>query len=891
VDLVLSRFNDQSPQRSRLAQRVLYWLSVARRPLTVQELQQAVAAEPGAKIDDPNRLPPPSLITTVCMGLVQIDVEKNRVFTTPSALPFYLYQFATEFARQAREYAAITCLALLQSDTLSRGPFTSQSQYDEMEQRLPFANYVSQNWGVHLNDAGDEESMNGILENDSLLETLSQVLHVSLQSTSVPPRSFDNYPGGFGSRHFGAYFGLTLAFDKWSTEDDWAVARDSWNRSPFHVCFRTPGLYQRHVLFDVLEGENFSNLIMESVPSKSQSEPGDEDPENGDQAKPFRHEPVGELPWKWGLDYYHNNKAFRDSVLGKNLKKLFTFSKNEINVADKDGKTPLHHFLVDWSEDALIGLVQMSFDLEDAPDHEAENASESDNASESENAIESDNDSDAASDSKTSLGEWKFLPLGADNSGRTTLDYACKRNVVFGTLAFAIAKWSPEQLSNGIAIAASCGYSGLVTSLCEMIDEKHNFKGKKDFELGQAVIEASKRGFTDIVRLLRQRGTTLNTQDDDGMSPLHHAAYGCHTDTARFLLLEGADPNQLDKAGRSPLFCGCESGSDTIVTLLREKGASATRTNGDGQTLLHLAAGRGNVGVARRLLRLDGGAGQLRTPDPEAAGHTLRSPLHIAAREGYHAVVQLLVEEGFQIDACDGDGRTPLSYACEGGHLESVQVLLTKKRFAGVNSTDKNRRTPLSYAAAEGHVDVVAALVGQGGVDPNIKDAEGKTALIHAAQRGHNDTVVVLTVLASNSYTARAAVTRSFKELYSRFLNRPTGNIAVDVNMKDDQGRSAVSYLRENGAQGASDVARYIVEIGEKPKPKAPMDGVEGRVGGGDGYGNKPAEYLDHPMADYDRKAGQQLGAIDRPVKDQIAANVDKKTGDDDTQIGAVDAA
>jgi ankyrin repeat protein len=815
------------------------------------------------------------------MGFVHIDVEKNRVFTMPSALPFYLYQFSNEFARQAREYAAISCLELLRSDNLSRGPFTSQRQYDDIEQRLPFANYVSQNWGVHLNDAVDEETMNGILENDSLLETLSQLLHVSSQPISVSPRPYDNYPNGFGSRHFGAYFGLTIAFDKWSTQEDWAVRRDSWKRSPFHVCFRSPGLYERHVVFDLFEGENFSNLIWGGKLSKFRSEPENEDSENDDQGKPFRHEPVMGLPWKWGLDYYHDVKAFRDSVPGKNLKKLFTFSKDEIKVVDKDRKTPLHHFMADWSEDTLIALIQMTFDRDDAPEHGAE-------------ASESDNDSDAAPNSKRSLGERKFLPLVADNSGRTTLYYACERSVLFGTLAFGIAKWSPEHINDGIAIAASCGHAVLVNYLCEMIYEKPNSQGR-DFELGQGVIEASKRGFTDIVRLLHQRRTTLGIQDDKGMSPLHHAAYGCHTDTVRFLLLEGTDPNQLDKAGRSPLFCACESGSDTIITLLREKGASATRANSDGQTLIHLAASRGNVDVVRRLLRLDGGVAQLRTPDPDAAELALQSPLHIAAREGHHAVVKLLVEEGFPIDSRDGDGRTPLSYACESGHLESVQVLLIKKRFVGVNSTDKNRRTPLSYAAAEGHVDVVAALVGQGGVDPNIKDVEGKTALIHAAQRGHNDTVVVLILLANNSSAVKAPVTRSFKELYSRFSNKPTGNIAVDVNMKDNKEHSAVFYLKYNGTQGkqgASNVARYIVEIGERPKPKALMDSGEGRAGEGDGDGNKPAENPERPMVDDDdQKAARRPGAVDTPAKDRVVVNADQKTGNADKQTGDEDAA
>lgn len=328
---------------------------------------------------------------------------------------------------------------------------------------------------------------------------------------------------------------------------------------------------------------------------------------------------------------------------------------------------------------------------------------------------------------------------------------------------------------NGFVTAASCGHAALVSSLCEMIDDSPNSEDK-DLDLGRAVIEASKRGFTDVVRILRQRGTSLTIQDDDGMSPLHHAAYGCHTDTVRFILLEGGDPNQLDKAGRSPLFCGCESGSDTIITLLREKGASAIRVNGDGQTLLHLAACRGNVDVARKLLRLDGGAVQPRTPDPDATEVVAsQSPLHVAAREGHHAVVKLLVEEGFQTDALDGDRRTPLSHACEGGHLKSVEILLAKRRFAGVHIADNNRRTPLSYAAAEGHVAIVATLVGLGGVDPNIKDVEGKTALIHAAQRGHNDTVVVLILLAHNNFAVRGAAMRAFKDLYAQFSSDHMG--------------------------------------------------------------------------------------------------------------------
>ncbi|UNI23919.1 hypothetical protein JDV02_009710 [Purpureocillium takamizusanense] len=595
---------------------------------------------------------------------------------------------------------------------------------------------------------------------------------------------------------------------------------------------------------------------MEGILSRSRSEAEDVGFESNGDEEPFRHEPVRGLPWDWELNDDVDVNAFGLSTSGMNLKKLFTFSQDELEVRDKDGKTPLHHFIENWSEDALIAFVQMIAETETAPDEPPDGARESGSSL------------DGASYSKKSRAESKALPLIADGLGRTTLDYASERSVLLGSLAFGIAKWSSEQLSNGICIAASCGYAVLVDVLCEMIDETPGVDSSPEaVELGPAVIEASKRGFTDIIRLLRQRGANLRYQDDNGMSPLHHAAYGCHTDAVRLLLLEGADPNQLDKAGRSPLFCGCESDSDAIIMLMWEKGASTTRASGDGQTLLHLAAYRGNVDVIRRLIRLDGGAVQLRAPGPGAEGLSLLSPLHIAAREGHNVAVKVLVEEGFQADAHDGDGRTPLSHASEGGHLKTVQVLLAKRRLAGVQSKDAKRRTALSYAAAQGHIDVVAALVSQGGADPNTKDFEGKTALIHAAQQGHSDTVVVLILLASNNYAVRSAVKRSFNELSSRFSSMPPGNIPVDVNVRDHQGRSAVSYLKKIGKKGNSEaleVARYILEIGEKPKAKSPMASSEdgSRIFHDDGNAAESREIL--PAA-AEEDTTQQSQVVDAP--------------------------
>jgi ankyrin repeat protein len=53
----------------------------------------------------------------------------------------------------------------------------------------------------------------------------------------------------------------------------------------------------------------------------------------------------------------------------------------------------------------------------------------------------------------------------------------------------------------------------------------------------------------------------------------------------------------------------------------------------------------------------------------------------------------------------DNNGRTPLSWAAEGGDKAAVKVLL--ENGAELESKDNNGQTPLSWAAERGHEAVV----------------------------------------------------------------------------------------------------------------------------------------------------------------------------------------
>nr|WOD45875.1 hypothetical protein [Trichoderma atroviride] len=70
------------------------------------------------------------------------------------------------------------------------------------------------------------------------------------------------------------------------------------------------------------------------------------------------------------------------------------------------------------------------------------------------------------------------------------------------------------------------------------------------------------------------------------------------------------------------------------------------------------------------------------------------------------------------LDARDSDGRTPLSYAAENGHVEIAQFLLAKG--ADAQSGGSQGRTPLHWAALKGHPAIVQLLLAAG-VDPLIK--------------------------------------------------------------------------------------------------------------------------------------------------------------------------
>ncbi|TGJ82709.1 hypothetical protein E0Z10_g6062 [Xylaria hypoxylon] len=776
---IWSRLNDQPLLHAMLAKRIFYWLSISRRALTLKELQQAIAIEPdkyraSQVLDQSERLSPPSLIEEVCMGFVRVNTVNNSIFTNPSALPFYFYQFDASFAAEAREHAAKCCVGFLNSEILSNGAFKSQKEYDQMDRKLPFSRYVSQYWGTHLNDfrEGDMQEMaESLLGNVPLMDTMSQLLHVNRPAAGTR-RRYDYYPSEFSGQHFGAYFCLEAAFRKWTSPQDWEAPKDSWGRKPLHVASISPALYSKHAIFNACKDDTFGLVVSAIGPPGRETSPTlniDKKPlviDKGDSnieeyGKGFRCELVSTLPWTWGWT----------SDDTKQLTMRLPFTREEMTTLDNQGKTPLHHFIVEWSEDRFHVMLNTLFELQ----------------------YPSDEGNDIGSDS--SANEVELLPTLADCHGRTLLDYACMRNVVWATLVVTASTWSSENHSSAIVTAASGGHLLLLKHLLELTEQEFGTE-TLNLDLKAAVIEASKRGFTDVVSLLRQHGADLSKpeQDKQGMTALHYAAYGSYLETVRYLLAEGADPNYLNELGKSPLFCASESGNKGIVSLLIRSGASLDAVNSEGFSSLQLAARNGNLDVVKQILCFLEGGNRAAQSSSRHSGVESKSPLHFAAEYGHNDVVQLLLDEGLPCDSKDSDSRTPLSYACQAGLLPTVKLLLEQR--VDVNTQDSTGRTPLSYAAAGGHPGVVAVLMEQSELDPNVIDSEARSPLIYAAQNGHEVVVMLLAVLGAEA-EERAAIIRTNGEALSKLIKSPGCRKLINIDYSDNQDHTARDYLTQ----------------------------------------------------------------------------------------------
>ena len=107
---------------------------------------------------------------------------------------------------------------------------------------------------------------------------------------------------------------------------------------------------------------------------------------------------------------------------------------------------------------------------------------------------------------------------------------------------------------------------------------------------GAKLCMAILRGDNTEARRIIDSGADLGYQDEpDGWTPLIYSIYYRNPAACRWLLAHGADPNQCDYSGRTPLMVAAVVGDRERLTELLEHGGAADRKDCHGQTAADFA--------------------------------------------------------------------------------------------------------------------------------------------------------------------------------------------------------------------------------------------------------------------------------------------------------------
>jgi hemoglobin len=199
-------------------------------------------------------------------------------------------------------------------------------------------------------------------------------------------------------------------------------------------------------------------------------------------------------------------------------------------------------------------------------------------------------------------------------------------------------RWSEQRVLDDVIAAIAAGHDQEVTSLSpRFLARPAVFVG-----LLARMVQSGRSGLIHFVIDAVEGEPSLVPRRFAGKTLLHFACGAGCVEVTALLLRIGADPNTQDRGGHTPLYsvaneCAAETGP-TIV---------------------------------RMLVRADA--------DVNACGGVTRATaLHMAARRGYTAIIDALLDCGAAIEARDGKDDSPLQRAINCRRHAAVQLLLER---------------------------------------------------------------------------------------------------------------------------------------------------------------------------------------------------------------------
>lgn len=173
--------------------------------------------------------------------------------------------------------------------------------------------------------------------------------------------------------------------------------------------------------------------------------------------------------------------------------------------------------------------------------------------------------------------------------------------------------------------------------------------------------------------------------------------------------------------------------------------------------------------------------------------------LHAAAAVGDVSAIEFLISQGFEVDATDKDGNTPLLWAAKNENVEAIEVLVVNNAATGVVARDGY--TPLLLTALNGDDSSMEALIAaESAID--AANEVGETSLHLAAWGGHTR---FMETLMDNGAAVDAMNNAGETPLHSSVEYGSVKVLAVvvvkgaDINAADEHGNTPLHWAARSG--------------------------------------------------------------------------------------------
>lgn len=228
----MQRIKGQLSEEEELAKQVLSWITCATRPLTMSELQHALAVEiEESNFDETNIIPVEDMVS-VCAGLVTTEEESGIISLVHYTAQEYFDRTRSDWFPDAEAEITATCATYLSFNEFESGPCATDDEFEERLRSYRLYDYAVHNWDCHAHKASTiRPVVIDFLESRLKVEAACQGL-MAIKIYSEHSNYSQEFPTQMTGLHLAAYLGVTEAISALLERGAHIDSKDKYDRTP-----------------------------------------------------------------------------------------------------------------------------------------------------------------------------------------------------------------------------------------------------------------------------------------------------------------------------------------------------------------------------------------------------------------------------------------------------------------------------------------------------------------------------------------------------------------------------------------------------------------------------------------------------------------------------------